>query len=187
MRRCVMRRSRLWVTTALGVWAAVAACGGSLAGAGEVFLPDLALKKTYLKTLSPPVEPIELSTTAWRSIFSPTLIACPGTSGTCTARIELSARFDGLVDAHAVQCRIVRSGVVLPMPPALPGEIRMYGTPPGESQQEVGVRTFSWIFRNLPLGSHVVGTQCRWASYAPAASVVAKVSERTLTIDVYKP
>jgi hypothetical protein len=69
---------------------AVLAGGASFVAAQEVSLSNLALKNTYLKTRS---DKLELSTSAsWTSIFSPTTITCPGTSGTCTARIELSVR-----------------------------------------------------------------------------------------------
>jgi hypothetical protein len=50
-----MRKSRLWVKTALGALAMVASFA-PLVAAQEVSVSDLAVKKTYLKTRSDSLE-----------------------------------------------------------------------------------------------------------------------------------
>ena len=102
-----MRHCRAWVKMALCALAMVVGGAGLLA-AQEVSLSNLALKNTYLKTRS---DSFELSVTSWTSIFSSTAITCPGTSGTCTARIEVSMRFEpGAGFDRYVKCRVIRSG-----------------------------------------------------------------------------
>jgi hypothetical protein len=158
----------------LGASAVITAAGGVLAGAEEVSVPNLVVKKTYLKTTS---DSFELSP-SWRNIFSATSITCPGTSGTCAARIEASAVFHfggpGRGDPH---CRVLRGGVILPVF-ALPGQVAMA---PTADQGDVVV-TFSWVFTGLPLGPHVIRLQCSKGEPDPVSA-----QRRTLTIDVYKP
>ena len=155
---------------------AMVAGGASLVAGQEVSLPNLALKKTYLKTRS---EQLELSHLSWKSIFSPTTITCPGTSGTCTARIEVSVQFASGTSANLdniVRCRVIRGGIIAPTV-ALPREVRFNVRSDG---------TFSWIARGLPLGSSTINVQCQLDG-SPNDGFPIWATERTLTIDVYKP
>jgi len=134
---------------------------------------DLALKNTYVKGRS---DPFNVSP-SWTSIFSPTAIMCPGSSGTCSARIEVSVRFfiNHSFDFYdVVHCRVIRGGILAPTV-ALPGDV------------ELGVQrgsTFAWIAPGLPLGSSTINVQCTTLGSVP---VPIRAVERTLTIDVYKP
>ncbi len=168
-----MRKSRVWVKTALCALAVVVG-GASLVAAQEVALSNLALKKTYLKVRS---ESLKLLTSR-TNIFSPTTITCPGTSGTCAARIGVSVEATDL-DAVAgdpdtnFECRVIRGGIIAPIL-ALPGDIRFNVIPDG---------TFTWIAPGLPLGSTTINVQCKLLSFLDDI----EVRQRTLTIDVYKP
>ena len=168
-----MRNCRVWVKTALCALAVVAG-GASLVAAQEVSLSNLALKKTYLKVRT---DALELSASSWKNIFSPTAITCPGTSGTCTARTEVSVEFfpaHTLDQDDIVECRVIRGGIIAPTV-ALPGVVRFI------------VRnraTFTWIAHGLPLGSSTISIQCQLSS-PPNTHIWTRL--RTLTIDVYKP
>ena len=171
-----MRKCRVWVKTALCALAVVAG-GAGLVAAQEVSLSNLALKNTYLKVRSEQLE--LLWNSSWKNIFSPTVITCPGTSGTCTAQIEVSVEFDtgnSLDQDDIVVCRVIR-GAIISSTVALPGVVRFIVTSDG---------TFTWIARGLPLGSSTIGVQCQLDSSSPPVSHIW-ATQRTLTIDVYKP
>lgn len=166
-----MRKCRVWVKTALCALAVVVGGAGLLA-AQEVTLSNLALKNTYLKGRS---EFLELST-SWKHIFSPTTITCPGTSGTCTARVEVSVHFVAGTSADrddVVNCRVMRGGIIATA--ALPGEVSFFVASDG---------AFTWIARGLPLGPSTLSAQCKLQS-PPVTFIWA--AQRTLTLDVYKP
>ncbi len=168
-----MRKCRVWVKTALGALAVVVG-GASLVAAQEVSLSNLALKKTYLKTRS---DLLELST-SWKSVFSSTAITCPGTSGTCTARIDVSVQFGttanvGLDDF--LFCRVIRSGGVIAPIVALPGDVRFNVSSNG---------AFQWVFTAVPLGTNAITVQCSLGDHASFPAIFAV--KRILTIDVYK-
>ncbi len=172
-----MRKCRASVKTALCALAMVAG-GASLAAAQEVSLSNLALKNTYLKTRS---DTLGLSwQTPWTNIFSPTTIRCPGTSGTCTARIEVSVVFKLFHHDDfptLVPCRVVRGRINAPTV-ALPADVGLLLT------QTLVDGTFTWIAPGLPVGSTAFSVQCRLIAQ-PAQPITAV--QRTLTIDVYKP
>ena len=180
-----MRRSRVRVT-ALAALAVVAASGARPIGAAEVFFPDLVLKKTYVKTAT---ENDSLflfhNQFVWKSIFTPTPITCPGPSGTCTARVEVSTHFftnrglggDG---EKLVKCRVLRSGTSIAPLLALPGSVVVASL--GDLHYDE-VATFSWVFRNLPVGAYGIYVQCM----VTLADADVSVEARSLTIDVYKP
>jgi hypothetical protein len=185
-RRCVMRRCRIRVTTALAAVAAVAASGARPIGAAEVFIPDLVLKKTYVKTATEDDGLFLFHNQPFKSIFTPTPITCPGPSGTCTARVEVSTHFftnrnaDGGDGEKLVKCRVLRSGAGLVPMLALPNLVTVASL--GDLHYDE-VATFSWVFRNLPVGAYGIYVQCL-ATFGDADVVV---EARTLTIDVYKP
>jgi hypothetical protein len=180
-----MRKHGLCVTVAFGAWVVAAPHAASLAGAAEVSLSDLVLKKTYLKA-APDADAVGLS--GWRNVFSPTSITCPGTDGTCTARITLSvdlSTFDK-GEAGRVVCRVIRISLVFPNPPPLPGLIaHHFGDDSGRFQ--ANVLTVSWIARSLPIGAHAFSVQCATVVSPDSVGGPVRAGARTLTVDVYKP
>jgi hypothetical protein len=174
--RCLMRKCRVWVKTAICALAVVTG-GAGLVTAEEISLSNLALKNTYLKGRDIGI----FLTGSWQSLFSPTTIACPrGTSGTCTARIEVTVQFrTSHPDDHNqyITCRALRGGVGTLPTLVFPGEVAAFG---------VSDTPFTWIAHGLPLGPSTISVQCKMPVpdlfiYAPTAY------KRTLTIDVYKP
>jgi hypothetical protein len=173
------------MTTAFCTSCALASTAANQAAAAEVSLSDLALKKTYLK-IALQADTIALS--GWKQVFSPTAITCPGTGGTCTARITLSVELSTFDKGESgnVACEVRRSGVILPLPPVPPGLIQhRFGDDSGNFQ--ASVLTFSWVSRGLPLGATTFSVRC--ATVVSPVSIGGPVSagQRTLTIDVYKP
>jgi hypothetical protein len=171
-----------------GAWALVAPRAAALAGAAEVSVPNLALKKTYLKSAQ---EADAVSLSGAKLVFSPTSVMCPGSEGSCTARITLSVElftFDppNGGEPGRVVCHVARSGVILPTQPVFPGLVAHYfGDASGDFQ--ANVLTFSWVARNLPLGATTFNVICATVVSPTSVGGPVTAGARTLTIDVYKP
>jgi hypothetical protein len=83
-----MQTSHVWRTRVIGVFLLTMTLGTNPVGAQEFSASNRVRKKTYLKTRTDDLSLV--STTSFKNIFTPTSITCPGRSGTCTVRIEVS-------------------------------------------------------------------------------------------------
>lgn len=116
--------------------------------------------------------------TDWVDVVNPTNINCPGTSGTCTVRVEVSFVLRDIPGGgHAAYGQVLVDGV-----PAAPGpEISLAGslgstpTPSSTSAQ-----TFTWVTTGVTAGPHSVQVRFK-------ASHSVLTTERSSTIQVYKP
>jgi len=159
---------------ALVLWLSVGPNTGSTYAA-EVSATNLALQKTTLKTVD---TSLGLSTTP-ANAFSQSTINCPGTSGTCTVRVEVSSQFSDLTTGDVVVIGISVDGLqsgVKPSPTVTVHDTTSTGS-------AAGVRTFSWMKKGLGLGSHTVNAAF---FVTPSNNAFANAGYRTLTLQVYK-
>jgi hypothetical protein len=153
---------------ALG-FAGAALVGGAwptTAGAQELAVADLVLKKTYIKTVGSQL----VLNLAERAAFTPTVVTCGG-GGTCTLRIELSAFIYTVTGV--VSARVLVDGQVVDV-----SEIDYNVTP-----SQAGVRSFAWMREGLLPGDHIV--EVRLMRDAPADDGT-QAQHRILTVSVFK-
>jgi len=154
------------------VFVGITAIGGrpSTAHAQEQVASDLALRKTYMKTddtlFTPPYS------FGMFPVFTPTIVTCPG-GGTCTVRVEVSA------DMYVTSGTIY--GLVSVDQQNVQGSVSLITTLP--SQHLGGAHTHTWMVGGLAPGDHTIDVNF----WFPGVESVTWVSQRTLTISVYKP
>jgi hypothetical protein len=181
-----MVEPRAWLIPALSVLLVATMAVPERLQAQELSFPNRVLKNTYMKARSDEL-PLAKS---YKSVFSPTSIVCPGSEGTCTARIEVSSSWWAVFNPginFGTRWRVVRFGAVLPIV-ASPGSIFI------EADKSLGhpVASFSWVLWGLEPGTHTIGVQAETFTLGPIEpgdddGAGAVVLRRTLTITVYKP
>jgi hypothetical protein len=150
----------------------VAAIGGrpSTVHAQEQVALDLVLRKTYMKTddttFTPPYS------FGVFPVFTPTTVSCPN-GGTCTVRVEVSAEMS--VTSGTIYGRVYVDQQ------EVQGAVALISTLP--SQHQRGAHTHTWMVGGLAPGDHTIDVNF----WFPGVESVTWVSQRTLTISVYKP
>lgn len=127
-----------------------------------------SLKKTHIKTEDATLE----LTTTLVDAFTPTTVNCPGGSGTCTFRVEVSSALFGSSGGMHIIMQVLIDGSGDGVEPNHAVDVD------GGGSQDA---TFSWMKKGLALGPHTVDVKFALSCCSTSALY------RTLTIDVYKP